>query len=90
LEFFGNSPTVIFNDNIVFDKDIIPNFNHSLSEDGMCKFILEFNNTLCTVKYLKYVNEWYELTYNVTDYNSPVTLNNLHVGSYNTIFKINE
>lgn len=89
LEFFGNSPSVIFNNDIVFDKDIIPNFDYSLSEDGMCKFILEFNNNVCSVKYLKYVNDWYELTYNVTDYNSSVKLIN-HYGGSNIIFKINE
>lgn len=89
LEFFGNSPTVVFNDNIVFDKDIIPNFNYSLSENGMCKYLLEFNNTMCNIKYLKYVNEWYELTYNVTNYDSPVQLISSNVDS-NITFKINE
>lgn len=89
LEFFGNSPTVVFNDVVVFDKDIMPNLDYSLSEDGMCKFILEFNNNVCNVKYLKYINEWYELTYNVTDYTSLVRLINNNGGS-NTTFKINE
>ena len=89
LEFFGNSPSVIFNDNIVFDKDVIPNFNCSLSEDGVCKFILEFNNNVCNVKYLKYVNGWYELTYNVTNYSNIINLFS-SIPAPDILFKINE
>lgn len=90
LEFFGNSPTVIFNNSIVFDKDTIPNFNYSCSENGICKYLLEFNNNVCNVKYLKYVNEWYELTYYVSDYRyQTIKLINSNGGS-DTTFKINE
>lgn len=91
LEFFGNSPTVVFNDDIVFDKDIIPNFNYIPRGKDKCKFLLEFNNNLCGVKYLGYNDEWYELTYNVTDYTNSVNLINSSVsGGYDTTFKIND
>lgn len=74
IEFYGNNPTVIFGNDVQFDKGIIPNFNYVPDNTGMDSvYILEFDNYKCKVSYFEQI-PWIKLTYNVTSTTEPTQL----------------
>lgn len=91
IEFYGNNPTVIFGNDVQFDKGIIPNFNYIPDNTEMDSvYILEFDNDKCKVSYFEQKSiPWIKLTYNVTSTTEPTQL--LYNSVTNDVtFKIND